>query len=174
MNFWKYVIFEMKKILTIFLISLLIRTIPLLAEGEFLLDTNIIYTSTQHAKGSSVAFDGTNYFVVWGDSRQQWNEYRTKNIYGARVDTSGIILDPASIIISNAPCNQENPSITFDGTNYFVVWQDVRNGNSDIYGARISSSGTVLDTEGIAISTAPNQQRNPSISFYGTNYFVIW
>ncbi|MFZ2095539.1 MAG: hypothetical protein WAV05_02765, partial [Anaerolineales bacterium] len=76
-----------------------------------------------------------------------------------RVDKSGVILDPAGIIITDAVNWQHAPSIAFDGENYFVVWQDLRNDSTrwndpDIYGARVNKAGIVLDTAGIAICIA--------------------
>src|SRR5213596_81702 len=53
-----------------------------------------------------------------------------------------------------APEDQLKPSIAFDGTNYLVVWQDGRFYSSngyEIYGARVSQDGNVLDPAGIAI-----------------------
>ncbi len=141
--------------------------------NEFPVDTNIIYIPAQNSQYCpAVAFDGTNYFIVWEDKRLGFG------IYGARVSSSGEILDSAGITISTAYGLVEwvmSPSVTFDGTNYFVVWQYGRHGYSyDIYGARISPSGVVLDPDGIAISTAVNCQVDPSVAFDGTNYFVVW
>ncbi|MEO0067797.1 MAG: hypothetical protein ABIK23_01530 [candidate division WOR-3 bacterium] len=117
----------------------------------------------------AVAFDGTNYLVVWSDGRSG-----NSDIYGARVTPAGVVLDSAGIPISTAENNQTDPAVAFDGTNYLVVWSDSRSGNSDIYGARVTPAGVVLDSAGIPISTAANFQGYPAVAFSGTNYFVAW
>ena len=51
--------------------------------------------------------------------------------------------------------NSEGASVSSDGTDYFVAWHDRRSGvDYDIYGSRVEADGTVVDTAGIAISTA--------------------
>ena len=116
-----------------------------------------------------VAFDGTNYLVVWEDNRTG-----SSDIYGARVSPTGVILNPIGFPISTAPNDQYSPEVIFGGGNYFVVWQDSRNGNTDIYGTRVNSSGTVLDLSGIPISTAIDDQGSIQLVFGGNNYFVVW
>jgi hypothetical protein len=128
-----------------------------------------ISTATHEQGHPSVTFDGTNYFVVWDDYR-----IRTRGIYGARVTQEGTVLDTSGICISLAPIDRIRPSVDFDGTNYFVIWQDYRNQNCDIYGARVNQDGFVVDTAGIAISTMTNEQRRPALAFDGTNHFVVW
>src|SRR4030081_3634862 len=73
-----------------------------------------------------------------------------------------------------APVSQADPAIAFDGTNYFVVWDDERGGPADIYGARVSPAGLVLDTDGFPVSVAPNAQGTPSVAFGAGEYFVAW
>ena len=116
-----------------------------------------------------IAFDGTNYLVVWADDRNG-----SDDIYGSRVSPAGIILDPGGIPISTANFTQSPCQIIFSGNQYFVIWIDNRAGNSDIYGSRISTDGIVLDTAGIPISTATDEQNNPQVVFEGDNYFVVW
>jgi hypothetical protein len=118
----------------------------------------------------TLAFDGTNYLVVWGDYRSE----SSWDIYGARVNPGGVVLDSSGIAISSEANSQGSPVVEFDGTNYLVVWQDDRGGSSDIYGARVSTEGTVLDSSGVAISAAANNQSFPAVVFDGTNYFVAW
>ncbi|MCX7837069.1 MAG: T9SS type A sorting domain-containing protein [candidate division WOR-3 bacterium] len=139
-------------------------------DGRILDPEGIIISNAEDYQTSpAVAFDGTNYLVVWADWRNGEGD-----IYGARVTPEGIVLDPNGISISTAEINQVAPSLAFDGINYLVVWRDFRNYESDIYGARVSRQGTVLDPEGIPICTAIYDQYGPNVSFDGTNYLVVW
>lgn len=116
-----------------------------------------------------VTFGGTNYMIVWGDQT-------AARVYGCRVSTAGDVLDPSGIPISTTGTSYGDPAIAFDGTNYMAVWEDARVGGwgGDIYGARITTSGTVLDASGILVATASEAQRLSEIAFDGTNYRVVW
>jgi hypothetical protein len=126
-----------------------------------------IYTNSQ--TNPSVAFNGTNYLVVWEDGRAD-----DLDILGIRINQFGVILDSTPIVICAEPHDQKYPDIEFDGTHYLVAWQDSRGANTDIFGARVDTSGIVIDTVNIPISTATNRQERPSIAFDGTNYLVCW
>jgi len=144
----------------------------LLRQDEFLIDTNIVHVSAAaDQKHPAVAFDGTNYLVVWHDQR---NGSGVRDIFGARVSQDGVVLDPSGIAISIETSGAAVPSIAFDGTNYLVVWQDYRNGSADIYGSRVTQDGVVLDPSGIAISTGTSYKLYPKIAFDGINYLVCW
>jgi len=133
---------------------------------------------------STIAFDGSNYLIVWSDTRNESLEMSDADIYGARVTPTGTVLDPEGIPISTAQGIQEWPQIIFDGKNYFTVWEDTRNGPEDfppaldIFGTRITPDGVVLDdnidTGGIAINTHSRPQLHPTASFDGKNYVVAW
>jgi hypothetical protein len=130
----------------------------------------------------SLAFDGTNYMVVWRDTRSGSGPSNDTDIYGTRVTKTGTVLDPSGIPISTASYYQGEPSIVFDGVNYFVVWVDQRNTqnylDNDIYGALLKTDGTLLSgpstTGGIAINTAPVNAAYVSVAYDGANYFVVW
>ncbi|HTW92962.1 MAG TPA: hypothetical protein VMH22_14820 [bacterium] len=139
--------------------------------GEFLLDTSSVLVPAPGSQNApAIAFDGTNYLVAWEDHRSG-----SYDICAARVTPQGVILDPSGFMISGAPFDQRHPAIGFDGTDFLVVWQDYRRGFAyDIYGARVTQQGTVLDANGIPICTEPNEQQNPRVAFGDSNYLVVW
>ncbi|WP_044190650.1 Ig-like domain-containing protein [Hyalangium minutum] len=118
----------------------------------------------------AVAFDGTNYLVVWQDNRGSGFD-----VYGVRVSGNGTVLDPAGFTISGANGHQRNPAVAFDGTNYLVAWEDTRlSASSDIYAARVSKTGAVLDANGLSICPRFGAQEHPALAFDGANYLVVW
>jgi len=131
----------------------------------------------------TVAFDGTNYLVVWTDEvgGYQSGEW---DVFGQLVNTSG---NPVGgvINISTAPGQQFLPMIAFDGTNYLVTWVDMRNdanhdwvcdpGEStcwDIYGQYISISGALWGSE-FPINTDAGNQFGGVAAFGGGKYLVL-
>jgi hypothetical protein len=134
-----------------------------------LLDLNGIYISTvSHAGDSgypSVAWNGHSFLVVWVDHRNT-----SADIYGARVDSNGVVLDPASIGIGTSANSDWEPSVASDGNNFLVVWEN----GAGIFGARVSSAGSVLDPAGIAISVSAYEQHEPSVAWNGSNFLVVW
>ncbi len=120
-----------------------------------------------------VAASASQYFVVWEDLRSN-----TGDIYGSRVWFDGGLRDDPAIAISTAGGSQMKPSVASDGTNFFVVWEDGRNGvdggSGDVYGARVQANGTLLDPNGLVVSATAQLQSAPSVAFGSGQYFVVW
>lgn len=125
--------------------------------------------------------------MIWRDSRTGSGPSPDTDIFGARVSPNGTVLDPTGIAISTAPNMQAEPHLTFDGVDYFAVWNDARRHPPqtqpplDVFGTRISPAGALLDgtsdTGGITICTAhvaPAIKFYPSAVFDGTQYFVVF
>lgn len=98
------------------------------------------------------------------------------NLHGMRVDASGSAVG-TRIIISNAAGLQHSPSVAFGGRDWLVAFEDRRSGvlfDSDIYGCRVATDGTVLDPAGIAIENTPDSDSHPSLASDGTHWLVAW
>ena len=126
-----------------------------------------------------IAFDGSNYLVVWSES----NTVLTgEDIAGARVSPTGTVLDPGGFSIAKTPLHDRNPDLAFDGSNYLVVWENVEPlgtfANYRIRGTRISKAGTLLDgpasNGGIPINSTTYSKRTPSVTFDGSRFLVAW
>ena len=112
------------------------------------------------------------FLVVWDDSRGTSLE-----VYGARVDASGTVIDPSGIDITNgAASTQEFPAVAWNGSHYLVAWQDLRaDASGDVEAARLSATGTVLDPTGIPIAATPaHGETDPSVATDGTQFLVSW
>jgi hypothetical protein len=106
--------------------------------------------------------------VVWADDLDY-------DIYGARVDLSGDVLDSGGILVSSARAGSWAPAIATDGVGYLVAWEQMMNGSPvDVYCARLSSEGDLLDRESIPVAVADGAQRGPAIAFDGANYMIAW
>jgi MYXO-CTERM domain-containing protein len=120
----------------------------------------------------AVASNGTDFFVVWGDNRTEPNK-----IYGARLSgATGQITDANGFALGGGLASQRAPSVAWDGTNYFVVWEDARNASTDIFGVRVAPDGKPLaaDDSGIAVGTAASAQTHPRVACDGTQCLVVW
>jgi len=88
-----------------------------------------------------------------------------------------IVIDPiikANFPVSTAMGPQENPAIAKSSSNSLIVWEDSRSGSKDIYGARITAGGLILDPQGIPIATKLGTQQDPDVASDGTNFLVVW
>jgi hypothetical protein len=121
--------------------------------------------------------------VAWNNSREEflvvWSDQRggagSEDIYGGRVAEDGTLLDGrAGFPISTAPGAQRRPDVTWSGRRFHVVWTDTRDGDADIYGARVRPNGTVEDPAGIPISTAPGAQTSPRVAHHNSKSLVVW
>jgi hypothetical protein len=96
--------------------------------------------------------------------------------------TSPGTLSGSPFTITTANGDQTNPSVTYDQTNFVAVWSDGRAAPAQIFGARVSSAGSVLDPTscspascGVHVSTTSvNNQLTPVVTYDGTNEIVVW
>lgn len=122
----------------------------------------------------AVAALGSNYLVVAQDYRGATAAAYQSDIYAARVDSRGTLLDTNGFVVSTRAGSQFGPAVAAQGDCYLVVWQDPNLAGSDILGARVSAAGKVLDPVAIIVSHAENAQSSPWVTTSGTNFLVTW
>jgi hypothetical protein len=118
----------------------------------------------------AVAMGNSNALVVW---QSGFNEKST--IVGIRMNAHGQKIDSLPFVICDAVDAQEQPKVAFNNGIYYVLWNDLRNGKDyDVYGARISETGVVLDENGVVIADGARNQRDPSVCAQGAGFYIVW
>ena len=113
-----------------------------------------------------VAFDGANYFLVTEE-----DSYPPTYIYGQFVSPAGAKVG-GPVYVTTGGNNIATPAMVFDGTNYFVVWND----NRTLSGQFVSPSGALVGSAiTLCAGTAPGDV--PEVygaGSGGTNILVVW
>ena len=120
--------------------------------------------STGSGEGSSIGFDGSNFFVVWTSG----------GVLRGRVVSPGGVLG-REVSISTSGVYDAGPlHIAFDGSNYLVVFNRYAAANDpNVYGQLVSPNGNLVGGA-ISISNDPGAQRVMGVAFDGTNYLTAW
>lgn len=128
------------------------------------------------------------FLAVWTDTRPipsaslfTWSEYETsRDIYAARIDLAGNILDPVPIAVVSRKSNQKGPKVAWNGSNWLVVYQSFDlNGTGYYYqesleAVRVSPSGQVLDPEPIKLfGQIPSGPSYWDLTSDGNNWVVV-
>jgi len=137
------------------------------------------FTSTSsYNQVPALAAGGANALLVW-----QLGPFSSVNQeVMALVVEPGLVLPGGNITVSAAPFIQQLPQVAWDGTQYVVAWQDLRatqdylfDRRMDIYAARVTSGGTVLDPQGLALATDAAPEGWPTVTGLGTgSALVAW
>lgn len=142
--------------------------------------TSLGGTSENSISQPSVAFDGTNYLVVF---------VKGAIIRGMRVSPSGTVLDgPNGFAISTGQLFSISsffPAVAFGGGSYLVVWTKfipvLGAGTRNVFGAVVNPAGQV--SAEIPVSPEQHSQDqlgfaldlgSPSVAFDGTNFLATW
>lgn len=108
-----------------------------------------------------------------------WQDFRSGSsnaIYVQRVNATGNALwGSQGVAVASSSADQTSPSIISDGGGGAIIsWQDLRNGNSDIFAQHISSGGVQLwPSSGVAICIAAGQQAQPAMVGDGSGGAIL-
>lgn len=139
---------------------------------------SFVTESKENQRFPTIGFGGGVFLVAW---QEGWNgvggdaQIKGAIVKCSMVDAMFSYKIEKRINICSASDHQEIPQVFFSGGLFLVVWHDFRNGkDSDIYGARITVKGDVLDPNGIPIAVRSHNQNFPVICGNGQDFLVVW
>lgn len=134
-----------------------------------------ISTAPGDQEASAVTYNSAvnEYLVVWLDNRNG-----ARKFMGQRISSTGTLLGD-DFVIYTATDDVRSPVVAYNSVanEYLVVWDEYvyAIGHADIFGQRVSSTGTLLGDK-ITISSAPSGQNSPDIAYSSAanEYLVVW
>jgi len=137
-------------------------------EGQ-LLDTAPVMVSygPNRQEYADMASDGTDFFAVWVDTRYDTAGF-IRTVLARRLSASGSELDSQPLRVDGTLALR--PAVASSGECYLVAWYE----NREIYGARISATGALLDSVPLMF-TEPGRPRSfPDVAFGDSLFLVVW
>jgi hypothetical protein len=130
----------------------------------------VVVRSTSNYQAPAIG-QTTGYFDVFWSASQ----IPDVDLVHVRFDGQGVQRDEVPLVVSAAPFAQLAPSATGMGANSFVVWQDARGADRDIFAARVDTvTGVPLDPDGIQVTMGNGEQIVPKVASAGTSALVVW
>ena len=152
----------------------LISSSGTLIGGNFLISAAV---NNHDERGASVAFDGTNFLMVWPFNSTPAGSTNYIVTYGMFISPTGTMGAPFAI--GQTACPNQNPLVlVFNGANYLVVWNfDAGSGPIasaiwKLYGRFVTPAGTFPGNEFTIV--ANGNPTFPGLAFDGANYLLSW
>jgi len=137
--------------------------------------TSLSSASTYNARPAVAVGDGTALVVWQRNPSSQVNEDVVARLVGP-----GLALQGALITVSATAYSQQLPTAAWDGSQYIVAWQDSRSTpnylfdrRTDLYAARVSAAGVVLDPAGIPVATDAAPDAWPALGPLGSGAVLL-
>jgi hypothetical protein len=137
------------------------------ASGTMIVGDVRVTTDLSNSYVPTLLWTGIEYGASWQDDRDGNHE-----IYFARLDSSGTKIGD-DVRVTADPAYSQYPSMVWTGSEYGVSWYDERDGNYEIYFARLDSSGTKIGGD-VRVTNDPSSSFSPSLVWTGSEYGVSW
>ena len=130
-----------------------------------------ISEDTGNSLGSQISSEGNNVYVVWTDTDFTSGN---SNILFARSTDGGLTFSEPENITENIGNSANQPQISSEGNNVYVVWSDFNSHGLAIFFARSTDGGlTFSEPENIS-ENIEGASLGPQISSEGNNLYVVW
>lgn len=132
-----------------------------------------------------IARGGDQILAVWTDSRTNFvslppftEDEGARDLYAARLDGAGNLLDTVPIVVNQDFGYQRNPAVSWNGQSWLVVWENQSPTQSyyasEILATRIGPDGSVLDASPISIvAYQSSSSAMHAVTSSGTDWLVV-
>lgn len=134
------------------------------AMGSIVTPATALTGATSIGGNVTVAFDGSDYWIAWGDSR-----YGGAEVIAARVSRG--LGSTTEVRVSNATGLSYFPAIAWNGSLLGVAWGDNRSGDYEIYFTTVDAG--VLGTE-VRVTTTTGISLLPALASGGSGFGLAW
>ncbi len=141
----------------------------------FDLSASAVLPASIDATDAAVAFDGTNYLVVYQQDDPSSVTGQPESLIAARVSANGTVLGSGTTIALG--CRSDfcgPPVLAFDGSRYLLVFPQASNGLFQIEGVFISPADGQASGTAFAVSPAPGYPGRFAVAYGGGVYLVAW
>jgi hypothetical protein len=111
----------------------------------------------------SLVWTGTGYGLAVRDNFRIGTAFARIDIHGNSVGVP--------LVVSRDP--GDAPSLAWTGTNFAIAWTDHRDGNAEIYFARIDTSGHKIGAD-VRITNTSIESTRPKLAWNGTEFGLVW
>jgi len=125
---------------------------------------------TNHAASSrdpSMAWTGSEYAIAWRD-----NPDTTVEILLARVSADGTKLG-TDVQVTAGAGYVDGPDIVWTGSELGLAWHDDRDGNQEIYCARLDPTGAAIGSH-VRVTNEAAESRWVAMAWGGSEYGLVW
>ncbi|VVB90137.1 Uncharacterised protein [uncultured archaeon] len=121
----------------------------------------------------SLAFDGGNAYIAWYDNRNKdFDIYISK---GRLINNNWEFDKNIRVNDDTGSGDQMHPRIKVESGEIFIVWEDGRNGGSDIYFSKgVMKNGSIGFSRNTKVNDIKGKHYDPQIEVVGGNVYVAW
>lgn len=129
--------------------------------------TRLLVEGIHNPQSTSLAWTGSGFGVVWDDVRNGARE-----IYFARLDADGHKIG-VDVRITNAPGQSTIPQLAWSGSEFGLLWSDERDGNPELYFARLGPTGLKIGGD-LRLTSDPSGLSGFGLVWAGSKWGVTW
>ncbi len=121
----------------------------------------------------SLAFEGGNAYIAWYDNRNK--DFDIYISAGRLINNNWEFDKNIRVNDDTGSSDQMHPRIAVRSGEIFIVWEDGRNGGSDIYFSKgVMRNGSLEFSKNTKVNDIKGKHYDPQIEIVGDDVYVVW